>query len=341
VNIMRDEWPDMTEFRSWKPGLYALVSSISLPLGYILGALINHVHKTKPGGISIGKRSVKTIAGFFYCFGAGSLLFGVIVELYAEALHAFDEADLHDMDANLEISILLICCILGAVGFYYANRQFTSRVEEGKDSKHYVAKVFEKLDSNNDKSLSLEEFEKMFKKSDKKNDDAEDPFVPGGEAPDEDEGYVSMLIGSIFDSIPEAMMMAFLANRDNLTISFVIAVSLSNLPQSMVVGVEGFNKLGWLGGIATYCAFTAWTTVLTQAVYLATPDGSSDQLWNGILTAVMEGLASGSMLNLVFDVMIPEGVRKFGNDGSRPSGLIVILGFLTAAGVRMVGMKYG
>jgi len=336
-------WPKLDEFDSWKPGLFAFVSACTLPIGYVVGALIAGGGKDKLH-LETSKEFVKTLAGFFYCFGAGSLLFGLLVELYASSLAAFDEADNGDSIANLEISLLVVCSMIGAVGFYYVNKWFTPRVAEGKDSTLYIQKAFAKLDVNHDGQLSLKEFKKMFEKSDKKDDDATEKFLlpsDGEDAAQEETGFQSVLLGSIFDSLPEAMMMAFLASRDQLTISFVISIALANFPQILVIGVEGFNKLGWVVGPVLFTVLTLWTTVITEVAYLATPNNSSGEAWNGILTAVVEGLASGSMLNLVFDIMIPEGVRKFGNDGRRPAGSIVILGFLVAAAIRMLGMKYG
>lgn len=329
-----DEWLDsLTTKEGWSAGFFAAVSAITLPLGVLLGAVY---HK------NMGPCST----GFFFLFGAGCLLFAVSVELYAEAIRELHETrgdndPDSEMVAGIEIAVLMTCAILGGLCFFYLDRYLSkpSRVPDPKQK----TEAFQKYATPS----SGKPFGNLDQAINKATEETSAPLIVEDEETEDEEAAIaaawSCLLGVAIDSVPEAIMIGFLTNGGDMTISFAISVAVANFPEAFVFGGKCFKSVGLCRMIGYWTAIFVWTVVLAQITYWFLPVKTDDDAtkWTGMFGAVVEGFASGSMFVMVCGVMIPTGVKSFhGRQGkTRPSGLIVLLGFVLGAVIRIVSLK--
>lgn len=324
-----ETWVDsLSTYKGWSAGFYAAVSAITLPLGVLLGAAY---HK------NMGPCST----GFFFLLGAGCLLFAVSVELYAEAiseLHEMtsDEDRKGELVAAAEVSALMTCAIIGGLAFFYIDRYLSkpSRVPVVKEktdaSQKYRTPSSGKPFGNLDQAI---------------NKAVEEPLIVQVEDEEDEEEAIaaawSCLLGVAIDSVPEAIMIGFLTNGGDMTISFAISVAVANFPEAFVFGGKCFKSVGLCRMIGYWSAIFVWTVVLAQITYWFLPAKTDDGAtkWTGMFGAVVEGFASGSMFVMVCGVMIPTGVKSFRADHKRPAGVIVLLGFVLGAVIRIVSLK--
>jgi ZIP family zinc transporter len=133
---------------------------------------------------------------------------------------------------------------------------------------------------------------------------------------------MAMFLGALLDGIPEAFIIGLgLALGGTISVSFLVAVALSNIPQG-VAGTTGLKSAGY----RDRRIFTMWAS-LTVASGLAAGFGYwvADKTPNAGLGA--NAFAAGALLMMLADSMIPEAYQH----GGRTVGLFTVLGFLCAA----------
>ncbi len=138
----------------------------------------------------------------------------------------------------------------------------------------------------------------------------------------EDNSGSAILLGTLLDGIPESFVVgASIAMGGNTGLVFLAAVFLSNLPEGMS-GTLGMK----LTGMSNRKILLIWTTTLVVTVLSSIGGfmflGDAPQ---SVHAATM-AFASGAILAMLCDTMIPEAF-KFGGRGV---ALITVLGFLLA-----------
>lgn len=133
---------------------------------------------------------------------------------------------------------------------------------------------------------------------------------------------LAIALGSVFDGIPESMVIGLsLLDGSSVSLPIVAAIFLSNVPEGMssAVGMKraGMSKryvFGLWGVIALLCGAGS---LAGYALFDTAPVE---------YVAVAQGVAAGAMLAMIADTMIPEAF-----DGTHnAAGLITALGFVTA-----------
>ncbi|MBO9531997.1 MAG: ZIP family metal transporter [Solirubrobacteraceae bacterium] len=155
----------------------------------------------------------------------------------------------------------------------------------------------------------------------------------GGDAAGGDQagggGGGALALGSLLDGIPEQMVLGIgLAAGDGVSLSLLIAIFVSNLPEA-IGGSADLRKASrspgeirqlWFG-VAAICAIS---TIVGYAI----ADTASRDVQGAI-----DGFAAGSLLVMLIDSMVPEASRQ----GGRAAGLVTVLGFAVAAALTGVG----
>jgi zinc transporter, ZIP family len=143
----------------------------------------------------------------------------------------------------------------------------------------------------------------------------------GGQQSEGDPGAIAL--GSLLDGVPESAAIGLtLLAGGGVSVSFVVAVFLSNLPES-ISATTGLRKAGhtrrWILGL--WSAVAAAAAVSAGLGYELLGGGSDE------LTAAVKGFAGGAILCMLADTMMPEAFEEAG----RKVGLVTVLGFALAA----------
>src|SRR5215212_1670643 len=131
----------------------------------------------------------------------------------------------------------------------------------------------------------------------------------------------AIALGALLDGIPESVAIGVtLLEGSGVGIAFVVAVFLSNVPESASAAV-GMKKAGH----TSRYVFGLWTAVLAASTLAAaigygTLGGASDNL-----IAFIQAFAAGAILVMLADTMIPEAFEH----GGALVGLVTLAGFTT------------
>jgi len=132
----------------------------------------------------------------------------------------------------------------------------------------------------------------------------------------------AMFLGAMMDTIPESIIIgASFVTLESYTYTFLLAVFLSNLPESM-----GSSSNMLEAGFSKTKIFSLWCMLIVAGA-IAAALGNIFLINSppAILTLV-EALAGGGILAMVASVMMPEAYE----DGGAEVGLATIAGFLAA-----------
>lgn len=94
-------------------GIFALFSSSTFPLGALLGLWAFALHR------KLNRR----LLGFFLSVGAGSLIFAVAVEVYAEGLEAIEHIHTGDRVRTIAYIVQIAFAVVGALLYVWLDRQ--------------------------------------------------------------------------------------------------------------------------------------------------------------------------------------------------------------------------
>jgi ZIP family zinc transporter len=137
-----------------------------------------------------------------------------------------------------------------------------------------------------------------------------------------------LLLGALLDGIPEQAVLGIgLAGGEGVSIALLVAIFVSNLPESIGSATEMRASgrqprrivLGW--------------AIVTAVCVLATVGGYwVSALVGARFTGLIDGFAAGALLVMLVGSMIPEAHQRAG-DGA---GLTAVLGFAVAAGLHAI-----
>jgi ZIP family zinc transporter len=149
------------------------------------------------------------------------------------------------------------------------------------------------------------------------------PSRPGGGAAAS--SGTALALGATLDGIPEQLVLGIgLASGEGISASLLLAIFISNLPESIGSASE-MHEAGrdgrWI--IRLWVVVAVVVTIATVAGY-ALADVTGD-----VFTAGIDGFAAGALLVMLIDTMIPEAAK----DAGRVAGLVSVLGFALAAGL--------
>jgi zinc transporter, ZIP family len=134
-----------------------------------------------------------------------------------------------------------------------------------------------------------------------------------------------LALGALLDGVPEQSVLGLgLAHGHGLSIAFLVAIFISNLPESvgsstdMRAAGEGPRRIIILwGSVAVAC------TLATLGGY------AISRITAGGFEAAVNGFAAGALLVMLVGSMIPEATEK----AHDKAGLAAVLGFAVAAGL--------
>jgi ZIP family zinc transporter len=136
-----------------------------------------------------------------------------------------------------------------------------------------------------------------------------------------------ILLGSLLDGLPESLVLGLsLAHNPTVSIAFVFAVAISNVPQGLG-GSAGMLAAGWAKSKITrlwlaVCVLSIVAAVLGYQIGIQIP---------GATGAGVDAFAAGALLVMLTDSMIPESFEH----GGREAGLALVLGFAVAVAMAL------
>lgn len=137
-----------------------------------------------------------------------------------------------------------------------------------------------------------------------------------------------LALGALLDGIPEQLVLGIgIASGDGVGIALIIAIVVSNLPESIGSAADLLGE-----GVARARIFLMWVVVAAVCV-LATIGGYA--LADTVSVEVgagVNGFAAGALLVMLVDSMIPDAQQK----AKENTGLATVLGFAVAAGLSSV-----
>ena len=135
----------------------------------------------------------------------------------------------------------------------------------------------------------------------------------------------ALALGATLDGIPEQLVLGIgLASGEGISASLLLAIFISNLPESIGSASEmraAGRDSGWI--MRLWVVVAVVVTIATVAGY-ALADVTGD-----VFTAGIDGFAAGALLVMLIDTMIPDAAK----DAGRVAGLVSVLGFALAAGL--------
>ena len=140
---------------------------------------------------------------------------------------------------------------------------------------------------------------------------------------------VGLALGAFLDGIPEQLVLGIgLASGEGVSVGLLAAIFVSNLPEAI-----GSSTDMRATGRAPREVALLWFAVAVICT-LATVGGYAiADSTGGDFEATVDGFAAGALLVMLIDSMIPDAVRKAGEN----AGLVTVLGFAVAAGLSGIG----
>ena len=144
----------------------------------------------------------------------------------------------------------------------------------------------------------------------------------GGEAGND--GGLTIALGAVLDGVPESLVLGIsLASGGAISITFLIAVFISNVPESLA-STRGMLDAGQRRGRV----LLLWVVVALVSGVVAAMGATLDGLDQAIV-ALVQSFAAGALLALIADSLLPDAYREAG----LRTGLFVVLGFALAFGL--------
>lgn len=139
----------------------------------------------------------------------------------------------------------------------------------------------------------------------------------------------TIVLGALLDGIPESLVLGMsLVTGDAISIAFLGAVFVSNLPESIAATSEMDR-----GGISHRRIYGIWLIVLLSCVIVTIIGAALIQFVPTLEGFYVKAFAAGAVLAMLADSMIPEGFQE----GGRPTGLMVVMGFAFASILALIG----
>jgi len=143
---------------------------------------------------------------------------------------------------------------------------------------------------------------------------------------------MAIVLGAVLDGIPESVVLGLSLIGGNVSLAVLVAVFLSNLPESMAA-TAGLVKAGYRR------SRVAWMWVLI--VVVSGLSSGLGFLWLDTappeLLAFVDAFAAGAILTMLADTMMPEAYE----DAGPLSGIVTTFGFLVAFAIATLEHKGG
>ncbi|HEY5904879.1 MAG TPA: ZIP family zinc transporter [Actinomycetota bacterium] len=137
----------------------------------------------------------------------------------------------------------------------------------------------------------------------------------------DDDGGLPIALGAVLDGIPESLVLGIsLATGGAVSVTFLIAVFVSNVPESLA-STRGMIAAGHSRGRVV----ALWFVVAAVSAAFAALGATLDRLDQGAV-ATVQSFAAGALLALIADSLLPDAYR----DSGLRTGLFVVLGFALA-----------
>jgi ZIP family zinc transporter len=134
-----------------------------------------------------------------------------------------------------------------------------------------------------------------------------------------------LLLGALLDGIPEQAVLGIgLAAGEGVSIALLVAIFVSNLPES-IGSASDMRGAGTKSGTI----ILGWTVVAVVCALASVGGYGISALIGDRFTGAVDGFAAGALLVMLVSAMIPEAKQKAGNT----AGLVAVLGFAVAAGL--------
>ena len=138
------------------------------------------------------------------------------------------------------------------------------------------------------------------------------------------DGGRAIALGAVLDGVPESLVLGLsLASGGAISATFVIAVFVSNVPESLA-STRGMLDDGEPRGRV----LLLWLVVALVSAVVAALGATLDGLDQGIV-ALVQSFAAGALLALIADSLLPDAYREAG----LRTGLFVVMGFALAFGL--------
>jgi ZIP family zinc transporter len=130
-----------------------------------------------------------------------------------------------------------------------------------------------------------------------------------------------IFVGTLLDGVPESFILGIsLVTGGAVSVSFVVAVFLSNLPEAMGA-TTGLSTAGW----SKQRIIGIWLAVIVVSA-LAAASGYAIASLRSIDGVLAQSFAAGALLTMLSDTMMPEAFEN----GGKLVGLLTVLGFAVA-----------
>jgi ZIP family zinc transporter len=137
-----------------------------------------------------------------------------------------------------------------------------------------------------------------------------------------DDSGLSIVLGALLDGIPESAAIGVtLLGGGGVSVSFVVAVFLSNLPESISATAE-LKKKHSAAWILRLWLFIAIASAAAAALGYGVLGNASDQV-----IAYVKAFAGGAILCMLADTFMPKAFKE----GGDKVGLMTVVGFALAA----------
>ena len=149
-----------------------------------------------------------------------------------------------------------------------------------------------------------------------------DRLIDRGGSGDSDDDPRGIVLGALLDGIPESAAIGLtLLSGGGVSVSFIVAVFISNLPESISASAELEPKhpRRWILGLWVAIALAS---AVAAALGYELLGGASDDV-----VAFVKAFAGGAILCMLADTMVPQALKKAGTS----VGLVTVLGFALAA----------
>jgi ZIP family zinc transporter len=144
---------------------------------------------------------------------------------------------------------------------------------------------------------------------------------------DGESGSLGIFLGTLLDGIPESFILGTSLVTGAISLPFLLAVFISNLPEAMAATV-GLQAAGW----SKQRIISVWLAVVVVSA-IAAAFGYLLFSLRSLPGVLVQGFAAGALLTMLADTMMPEAFEH----GGKAVGLLTVLGFATAIGLDMLG----
>jgi ZIP family zinc transporter len=118
---------------------------------------------------------------------------------------------------------------------------------------------------------------------------------------------LAIVLGSVLDGVPESFVLGLTVLQGGVSVSLLVAVALSNLPEGMSSS-SGLKAAGWPRNrvVLMWLAVVVVSALSAAAGYVLLDPAS------GFTGALVQGFAAGALLAMLADTLLPEAYKVEG-----------------------------